>query len=145
MKQIGITTGCSETTYCPDTPVTRAQMAVFIMRGLFNLLMPSGTPLLSIAPVDWVAGTDPDGRDSGAGLEFRQWGDAGLGGAHYEARQQCDCGECHDADGAVAGGRGGGDGATLDRCYYGQSGGHATEWVSGDVKRHWTFQPSTRI
>jgi len=49
MKQIGITTGCSPTTYCPDTPVTRAQMAVFIMRGMFDLLLPAGTPQLSLS------------------------------------------------------------------------------------------------
>lgn len=34
MKQLGITAGCTATTYCPDTPVTRGQMAVFITRGL---------------------------------------------------------------------------------------------------------------
>jgi hypothetical protein len=44
MKQFGITTGCTATTYCPDDPVTRGQMAVFIMRGGFNLLLPVTTP-----------------------------------------------------------------------------------------------------
>ena len=29
----GITTGCSATTYCPDSNVTRAQMAIFLLRG----------------------------------------------------------------------------------------------------------------
>jgi hypothetical protein len=28
----GITTGCGSVTYCPDAPVTRAQMAVFLVR-----------------------------------------------------------------------------------------------------------------
>ena len=36
MKQLGITAGCTPTTYCPDDPVTRGQMAVFLMRGEFN-------------------------------------------------------------------------------------------------------------
>jgi hypothetical protein len=30
----GITGGCSATSYCPDTPVTRAQMAVFLVTSL---------------------------------------------------------------------------------------------------------------
>ena len=47
MKQFGITSGCSDTTYCPDDPVTRGQMAVFIMRGEFNLLLPPSTPALT--------------------------------------------------------------------------------------------------
>ena len=47
MKQLGITTGCSPTTYCPDDPVTRGQMAVFIMRGEFNQgLQDPNTPVL---------------------------------------------------------------------------------------------------
>ncbi len=46
MKQVGITSGCSPTTYCPDDPVTRGQMAVFIERGEFNELLPAGTPVV---------------------------------------------------------------------------------------------------
>jgi uncharacterized repeat protein (TIGR01451 family) len=46
MKQLGITSGCSVTTYCPDDPVTRGQMAVFIMRGEFNQLLPPATPVV---------------------------------------------------------------------------------------------------
>jgi hypothetical protein len=32
----GITTGCGNGNYCPENPVTRAQMAVFLVRT-FNL------------------------------------------------------------------------------------------------------------
>ena len=46
MKQLGITTGCTPTTYCPEDPVTRGQMAVFIMRGEFNQLLAPGAPML---------------------------------------------------------------------------------------------------
>jgi uncharacterized repeat protein (TIGR01451 family) len=46
MKQLGITSGCGPTTYCPDDPVTRGQMAVFIMRGEFNQLLPATAPLV---------------------------------------------------------------------------------------------------
>jgi len=46
MKQAGITTGCTPTTYCPEDPVTRGQMAVFIMRGVFNQLLAPNTPMV---------------------------------------------------------------------------------------------------
>lgn len=35
MKTLGITSGCSATAYCPDAPVTRGQMAVFLIRAFF--------------------------------------------------------------------------------------------------------------
>ena len=46
MKQLGVTSGCGPATYCPDDPVTRGQMAVFIMRGEFNQLLPATTPVV---------------------------------------------------------------------------------------------------
>ena len=46
MKQVGITDGCGTTVYCPNDPVTRGQMAVFVMRGAFNQLLPAGTPVV---------------------------------------------------------------------------------------------------
>jgi hypothetical protein len=58
MAQVGITVGCAPSLYCGDTPVTRGQMAVFIMRGMFNLV-PSGStvfPLLNVAPASAVVG-----------------------------------------------------------------------------------------
>ncbi len=36
LRASGITAGCTETTYCPDRSVTRAEMAAFLVRG-FNL------------------------------------------------------------------------------------------------------------
>jgi hypothetical protein len=51
MKQIGITSGCGATTYCPDDPVTREEAAVFVMRGAFNQLLPAGAPsIVSVSP-----------------------------------------------------------------------------------------------
>jgi hypothetical protein len=47
MKLEGITTGCSTTTYCPETPVTRGQVAVFLDRAAFNELLPVGTAVLT--------------------------------------------------------------------------------------------------
>ncbi|MBI4906138.1 MAG: S-layer homology domain-containing protein [Acidobacteria bacterium] len=34
MKELTITSGCSATLYCPDAPVTRGEMSVFIIRAL---------------------------------------------------------------------------------------------------------------
>jgi hypothetical protein len=37
MKELGITSGCSATQYCPDAPNSRGQMAVFLIRAYFGL------------------------------------------------------------------------------------------------------------
>lgn len=55
LKQLGITSSCGSTAagpaYCPGDPVTRGQMAVFIMRGAFNQLLPANTPMIvSVSP-----------------------------------------------------------------------------------------------
>jgi hypothetical protein len=34
VKEAGITSGCTPTTYCPDSSVTRGQMAAFLRRAL---------------------------------------------------------------------------------------------------------------
>jgi len=47
MKEDNITSGCETTEYCPDNPVTRGDMAIFVMRGAFNQLLPSTEPILS--------------------------------------------------------------------------------------------------
>jgi hypothetical protein len=54
-----ITNGCGGTLYCPDTLVTRGQMASFIMRGLFNQTMAIGptAPYLTGASPNAVAAT----------------------------------------------------------------------------------------
>jgi plastocyanin len=58
MKQAGITGGCTTTTYCPGDPVTRGEMAIFIMRGGFNLLLPAGTPVIAnVSPASGQAGS----------------------------------------------------------------------------------------
>ncbi len=40
LKALGITSGCTPTTFCPNNPVTRSQMAVLVQRT-FNLPMPT--------------------------------------------------------------------------------------------------------
>ena len=57
MKFDAITSGCTATTYCPSTLVTRGDMAIFIMRGGFNQLLPVGTPILSqVSPTSLTGG-----------------------------------------------------------------------------------------
>ena len=36
LKDLGITGGCSATTFCPDDPITRAQMAVFVILSRYG-------------------------------------------------------------------------------------------------------------
>ena len=49
MAQTGITAGCGTDVYCPNQTLTRGQMAVFIVTGLLNELLPAGTPLIGTA------------------------------------------------------------------------------------------------
>lgn len=57
----GITQGCgvSPKTYCPDDPVTRAQMAVFLLRGIYGAShtpSPAGGHVFADVPTDhWAA------------------------------------------------------------------------------------------
>lgn len=44
MRQLNITSGCSTTTYCPDSPVTRGQMAVFVVRAKLMKVNPQEFP-----------------------------------------------------------------------------------------------------
>lgn len=49
MAQAGITAGCAPSQYCPNETLNRGQMAVFIVTGLLNELLPAGTPLIGSA------------------------------------------------------------------------------------------------
>ena len=40
MRQLGITSGCTTTQYCPDNPVTRGQIAVFVVRAKLQVATP---------------------------------------------------------------------------------------------------------
>jgi hypothetical protein len=56
----GITAGCGGGNYCPDAPVTRDQMAVFILRGIYgaSYLPPSigpGTGFYDVPTTHWAA------------------------------------------------------------------------------------------
>ena len=47
LREDNITSGCGPTLFCPTSPVLRADMAIFIMRGGFNVLLPALQPYLS--------------------------------------------------------------------------------------------------
>jgi len=49
MAETGITGGCGSGMYCPDAALTRGQMAVFMVTGLLNQLLPAATPLIVTA------------------------------------------------------------------------------------------------
>jgi hypothetical protein len=74
MKLDQITAGCGNgTTYCPDDLVTRGQMAIFLMRGGFNQLLPNGTPVVtSITPAAASAGQAPIVTIRGVHTNFTQ-------------------------------------------------------------------------
>jgi hypothetical protein len=73
MYYLGITNGCSSTPlmYCPAETLTRGEMAVFIVRGLLNQLLPSTTPILtSVSPNSAAAGTPVMMTITGFGTHF---------------------------------------------------------------------------
>jgi hypothetical protein len=60
LKADGITSGCSPTTFCPGANITRAQMAIFLLRGKFGSAhvppAPTGSVWLDIPATYWAAG-----------------------------------------------------------------------------------------
>ena len=75
VARAGITSGCDDSNYCPDDPVTRAQMAVFLERGMrgSDYVPPdaSGNVFLDVAATDFAASyieqLFADGVTSGCG------------------------------------------------------------------------------
>ena len=73
MKVDQITAGCTPTSYCSDSSVTRGQMAIFLMRGGFNRLLPSGTALLgSVNPATASTGGTVTVTVTGSNTHFQQ-------------------------------------------------------------------------
>ena len=70
----GITSGCGGGNYCPTNPVTRAQMAVFLLRGKYgsNYTPPPATGVFADVPlgsfaVDWIEQLAAENITSGCG------------------------------------------------------------------------------
>jgi hypothetical protein len=73
MREDGITAGCNATQYCPGNPVTRGDMAIFVMRGEFNALESLGVPVIaSISPNALTHGTTATFTVTGANTSFEQ-------------------------------------------------------------------------
>lgn len=71
MAQLGITAGCAVGVYCPNDPLTRGQMSVFIVTGLLDQLLPPGTPALTqVTPNSGTAGQSVTVTLSGNGTNF---------------------------------------------------------------------------
>jgi len=71
MREDNITSGCSATEYCPTDTVTRGDMAIFIMRGGFNALLPSNEPVLSgISPATLSVGSTGTFNVTGLNTNF---------------------------------------------------------------------------
>jgi uncharacterized protein YjdB len=71
MKEDNITSGCETTQYCPDDPVIRGDMAIFVMRGAFNQLLPSTEPVLSeFYPAFLTNGTSSSFEVTGVNTNF---------------------------------------------------------------------------
>ena len=81
----GITTGCTATTYCPASNVTRGQMAAFLNR--LGALAPGKTPVVNADKVDGITSTDlmPGGNPPG-GMTIRgQFAMNGTAGITWDA------------------------------------------------------------
>ncbi|WP_180541461.1 FG-GAP-like repeat-containing protein [Nevskia soli] len=75
MYQDGITTGCAANPldYCPNNAVNRGEMAIFLMRGGFNELLPPSEPVItSINPASLTHGSTATFTITGANTTFQQ-------------------------------------------------------------------------
>jgi|GEM_PF-1802443 len=69
-----ITSGCGFENYCPEQPVTRAQMAVFLERGIHGSSFDPGLPAITFTDTTtnwaryWIEALRTDGITSGCGL-----------------------------------------------------------------------------
>jgi hypothetical protein len=73
MEEDGITSGCAANLYCPSSPATRGEMAIFVMRGAFNQLLPSGDAVITkINPSVFEPGQTATVTVRGANTNFVQ-------------------------------------------------------------------------
>jgi hypothetical protein len=73
LKEDNITSGCTPTDYCPSEAVDRGDMAIFLMRGEFNQLLPAGEPVIaSMNPSTLAAGASGSFTVTGLDTTFLQ-------------------------------------------------------------------------
>lgn len=73
LKEDNVTSGCSSTLYCPASPVTRGDMAIFVMRAAFNQLLPAGqSVLVSVSPSALARGASATLTITGQNTSFVQ-------------------------------------------------------------------------
>jgi hypothetical protein len=73
MKVDNITGGCSQTQYCPNNPVSRQDMSLFIMKGGFNYNLSGVEPILtSVSPASLSSGQLTTVTVTGVGTHFAQ-------------------------------------------------------------------------
>jgi hypothetical protein len=73
MAEDGITAGCGSNDYCPNASVTRGEMAVFIVRGGFNLLLPATDAIVTqVSPAVFLPGQTATVTISGSNTNFTQ-------------------------------------------------------------------------
>jgi hypothetical protein len=73
MKVDNITSGCTATAYCPTNPVTRGDMAIFVMRGGLNQLLPASEPIITtVSPNSLTHGTTGSFTLTGVNTNFVQ-------------------------------------------------------------------------
>ena len=71
MKQDNITAGCGPMVYCPGSAVTRGDMAIFIMRGGFNQLLPPTQPIITaVSPTTLAPGASATFTVTGLNTNF---------------------------------------------------------------------------
>ena len=76
LASLGVTSGCGNGNYCPDEPVTRAQMAVFLLKALLGSAYapPAATGIFQDVPVgafaaDWIEDLYRRGITGGCGTD----------------------------------------------------------------------------
>jgi hypothetical protein len=71
LREDEITTGCSPTSYCPTDLATRGEMAILLMRGIDNLLLPPTEPIIAgIYPEVLTHGTTNTFLINASGSDF---------------------------------------------------------------------------
>jgi hypothetical protein len=70
VKDAGLTTGCSLTTFCPNDPVTRGQMTAFLNRGLGRLTGDYMTGNVNSGTLTTVGSLTIKASNAGGGNQF---------------------------------------------------------------------------